>query len=505
MNHKQRYINLICSIVVFVCNICINFWLSPFIVENIGVEANGFVTLANNFVSYANLIVIALNSMASRFILVEYVKKDYKKANIYYNSVFVGNLIIVAACLGPAVYILLRLDYLLDVPVHLVQDVKWLFFFVFVNFFLGTGLPNWNVGTFVANRLDKEYKLNVFLNILKCSVILLIYSLFEPRVYIIGITSTLVTVISLCCYFRYTREFTPELRIEKGTCSFLAMKTLVSSGIWNSISNVGNMLLTGLDLVICNIFIDSTSMGVLALSKTLTNQIMSLSSSITSVFVPELTSEYALGNTERMRSSMVHSMNLTLAIITVPYAGFVCLGKEFFSLWVPSQNAQELYVLALLGSLSLLFCSGTQTVYNIFTTFNKVKTSAIVLFFSGVLSTIIVFVLLNTTKFGIYAIAAVSSIIGIIRNVFVMTPLAAKYLKLKWYAFYPQVVKSVFSISIITLLGMGIKSFFCQGTWTILVVQALIIGIIGLGINMTVVLDKEEKKIIMDKIRKRGK
>ncbi len=59
-------------------------------------EANGFVTLANNFVTYANLIVTALNSMAARFITVEYVKKNYKKANLYYNSVFWGNLIVVA-------------------------------------------------------------------------------------------------------------------------------------------------------------------------------------------------------------------------------------------------------------------------------------------------------------------------------------------------------------------------------------------------------------------------
>ena len=85
---KKTMINVICSLFVLATNVLISFFLSPFIVKNIGVEANGFVTLANNFVTYAQLIVSALNSMAARFIAIAYVKKDYKKANLYYNSVF---------------------------------------------------------------------------------------------------------------------------------------------------------------------------------------------------------------------------------------------------------------------------------------------------------------------------------------------------------------------------------------------------------------------------------
>ena len=82
---KKTLINVVCSIMVLITNAVINLWLSPFIVTNIGVEANGFVTLANNFVTYAQLIVTALNSMAARFIAIEYVKKNYRRANLYYN------------------------------------------------------------------------------------------------------------------------------------------------------------------------------------------------------------------------------------------------------------------------------------------------------------------------------------------------------------------------------------------------------------------------------------
>jgi hypothetical protein len=38
---------------------------------------------------------------------------------------------------------------------------------------------------------------------------------------------------------------------------------LISSGIWNTINQCGNILMTGLDLLIANIFIDPVQMGLL--------------------------------------------------------------------------------------------------------------------------------------------------------------------------------------------------------------------------------------------------
>ena len=74
----NTYINIVTSVGVLVVNLFISFWLSPYIIRTIGVEANGFISLANNFVTYANLIVTALNAMAARFITIAYIQKDYK-------------------------------------------------------------------------------------------------------------------------------------------------------------------------------------------------------------------------------------------------------------------------------------------------------------------------------------------------------------------------------------------------------------------------------------------
>ena len=79
--NKQVVVNLSSSLVAFVVSLLISFFLSPYIIKTLGVEANGFVSLANTFINYATLITIALNSMAGRFITIAINEGEYKKAN----------------------------------------------------------------------------------------------------------------------------------------------------------------------------------------------------------------------------------------------------------------------------------------------------------------------------------------------------------------------------------------------------------------------------------------
>ena len=77
---------MVASMITYVVSMLVSFFLSPYIVENIGVEANGFIGLANNFISYASLITIALNALASRFITINIYRNNYENANKYFSS-----------------------------------------------------------------------------------------------------------------------------------------------------------------------------------------------------------------------------------------------------------------------------------------------------------------------------------------------------------------------------------------------------------------------------------
>lgn len=506
-NSFNTMINIISSVGVLAVNILISFFLSPYIIRTIGVEANGFVSLANNFVTYADIIVTALNAMAARFITIAYVKNDYKKANLYYNSVFWGNLIIVAVLLLPAVYFIIKLENFVNIPADILLDVKVLFSTVFFSFFLKTGAPNWDCGTYITNRLDRSYIPSIITALFRCVFLFCIFSILTPHVWYVGLISAIINVILLFIAGYNTHKLTPELKIslKRPICSLRVIKKLVGSGIWNSISICGNMLLSGLDLLICNVFLGATSMGILSLAKTLPNILVQLPDSIRGAFGPELTINYAKGDMKQVLKCIKRAMKITSVVVTIPTAGIVVMSDAFFSLWVPSQDAKLLHVLSALSILNYIFCSGTVILLNVFTTVNRVKYNSFAMIVSGILSILVTFLLIYFTDLDLYAVAGISSIVTIAKNLFFVVPVASKLLGFKWYQFYSQVGTSVISSGLIIIIGIIFRMFIPVDSWVMFIVACCIIGVIGLTFNMIIVLNKEEREYLVGIIKRKLK
>ena len=133
MEKKRLAINLISNMFSFVLQIGISFLITPVIVEKVGDAAYGFIGLANNFVSYASVFSIIINSMASRFITLELSKGNQEKANRYYSSVFILDLLVSIIIAIASVVIVCNLNKLLNIPDYLNLDVKLTFILVFAN------------------------------------------------------------------------------------------------------------------------------------------------------------------------------------------------------------------------------------------------------------------------------------------------------------------------------------------------------------------------------------
>ena len=130
----------------------ISFLITPTVIAKLGVEAKGFMTMANNFVSYAAIATMALNSMAGRFITVKLHQNDIDGANRYFNSVMYANIAIIAVLLLPCTLVVFYLDRLLNISPALVSDVKFLFAAIFLNYMVTIISTTFSTATFAANR-----------------------------------------------------------------------------------------------------------------------------------------------------------------------------------------------------------------------------------------------------------------------------------------------------------------------------------------------------------------
>lgn len=506
MLKKQLMINMIANIFSFIINVGISFFFTPYLINSIGSEAYSFFPLASNFISYTSIITVALNSMASRFITIKIHEKDIKGANVYFNSVLLANTIIAIILSIPGIGIVLNLNVILNIPFELITEVKYLFSFVFIGLFFSILGSVFSIATFAKNKIELAAIRNIQSKLIYVILLIIMFILFKPSVMYIGICNLISIAYIIFSNIYYTKKLLPEIELNKKFFKFDAIKELISCGIWNTINQLSRILLSGLDLLIVNIFIGVNAAGEYAIIQTIPNLVQLLVGTLVGAFVPQFTILYAQNKHDELIASINYSIKVMGLLITLPIAFLIVFGDVFFSLWVPGENAYRLHMLSLLLILPMIITGSINTIFNVYTVTNKLKIPAIVLLLSGIMKSICVLICLNTTELGIFAIPLVSSIIDIIINLSFTPIYGAKCLRIKWNTFYIAIMRGVLCALVMVGICYILKSNWNINAWIELFLAAGISTILAITINIHIVFNKIERieiiRIVIAKLKR---
>ena len=496
--NQQTIINIVAAVLNMLVMTLISFVLSPYIVDTLGVEANGFVGLAQNFISYAALISTALNSMGSRFMMMAYYNDDY-------SSLLLANLLLAVTFGVTGGLCIWKLEVLLEIPGEIVQDVKLLFALIFANFSISTAMTVWGTVPFLKNRLYLSSVANTTSACVRGLMILGLFLCLEPSVSFVG----LATLVSGCVIYVfqlfYKRMLFPNLRVRRQDFSWSVIRELVSSGIWNTISNLGHILTSSIDLLVTNLFINATAMGMLSVAHTMPTFVNTLNETIAGAFTPSLIIDYAKGRTDELVKTIRQSAKIISVICSLPLGFLLVYGQDFYALWQPTQDARTLYIMSTIIIFGRVFFTGLQPLFSVFTVVNKVRINSIVTIANGLASVALMYILLHTTSLGVYAIAGASVVCCFFKNVLFVIPFSAKYLGLKPTAFLSVLTPSVLCCAILVLWGSLLKIFFQPVGWLQLIATGAIFALVGLGLTCLMVLSREERKILLDLIKSKLK
>lgn len=501
MGSKRLMINMVSNIVSFIVSMGINFLLTPYIVGTVGKEAYGFVGLANNFVSYAELITLALNAVASRFITVKIHENKIDEANKYFTSVTIANIITSLILFIPSMIIVVYMDSIIQVPKEILIDIQILWGLVFINFLIGIVMSTYNVVTFATNRLDLSAIRSIQSNLLKVVILVVLFSIFKPNVWYLGIVSIICTTFIFITNIKYRKKLLPYLKVKFKDFNFPIIIELLSSGIWSVVTKLGQILSDGLDLLISNVFISASSMGTLAIAKTVPNAIMSLLITVSSIFQPQITIYYARNDMKNLIEEVKKSMKISGMFTSISMTGLIVLGYAFYSLWVPNENIDRIQALSTITAIGIMIQGSINPLYGLFTTVNKLKINSYVILAQGIVNITIVLILLKTTNLGIFAVAGISSLTSIIRDLIYVPIYASKCLNVSKLTFYPIIIKYIFSTLVVLVCNFIVCSFIDKSSWLGFILSGIICIIISFILIYITLLDKDEKIFIKNKVK----
>lgn len=501
MDNKRLTISLVATVVAFLINMGISFFLTPFIVNTIGSEAYGFVSLSQNFTNYAQVVTVALNSMSGRFITIAYHRGDINEANKYLTSTFYANIFMCLVLSIPAIGCVVNLESIVNIATEIVVDVKVLFIFMFLSFFVMLVYSAFANATYIANRKDLEAKRNIESYIIKVVILLGSYLFLKPKVAYVGVAALATSIYILIANVKYLRVLTPDLNVGVEYYSFSKVKELVRAGFWNSFNSLSNILSTGLDLLITNLFISSAAMGTLSIAKQIPAVIQTLIGTIGGVFAPNYTIAYARNDKTDLMCKIRQSMILLGIVSNLCLIVLVVVGKSFFSLWMPNQDPEQLQTLSILTIAGFAVNGCVQCIFNIYVITNKIRANAVVSFVSNVMTVAIVFVLLKSTDLGIYAVAAVSTVVTILRNLLFSIPYAAHCINERAREFYKPVFCNLIALIVCSMVGTYVVDRLTINSWYSLILTAAVVAMISLIVNVLIITTKKEKLAVITALK----
>lgn len=507
-NNTKLFINLVASLIVFVVQFFINFWLSPFIIEQLGENAYGFISLANNFTQYVTLLTIAINSMANRFISIEYNKGNSKEANGFFASVFWINVIISLLVLIISSILIINIENILNIESTLLIDVKITFALSFCNLIISFLSTCYISVTFVTNRMDLHAYTQIISNLLKVFVIVWAFIIFKPRIFFVSLGTLCATIWILVTYIFIKKKLIPKFSISIKYFNIQKIIILSKSGLWLLISNISSLLLNGMDLLIANLLISQIAMGRLSVSKQLPNAIGGVLGFLSNIFAASFTILVAQNN----KKSIINEVSVTCRILgtflTVPFSGIIVYGIDFFKLWLPQSiytdaTITQIYILMLLTLSNVIVNAYMYSIHSLFIALNKVKGYSIMILISSIISIITTIVLTYFTPLGVYAIAGTSTIVLSIVNLFFVPLYAEHIIEVPIFTFLRTIFKNYVALSIIILFFYYFKQFLLLDFWIEFTISIGIIGSIGYILSGLILWNRKEKIHIYYLIKKR--
>lgn len=500
ISKKQISINMVANIISYSSNLIISFVLTPFLINTLGKDVYSFYPLANNIVTYLSILTGALNTMASRFFTVELVKGNNREAGKYYSSVLASNVVLSGIMLIPMLLIIIFIDKFLNVPINYVAAIRTLFALVFSAAIINVVGSIYGIATFAKNRIDLRSIREIITAVFRLGLYILLYKLFPPSIVYAGIVTVIVAIISILIQFIYTRKLLPDIRFKKEEVSFAHTKKLISSTSWNIIFTFGNVLLSGLTLVLLNLLYGAEAAGSLSIVQTVPQFINGVISMLVGVFFPVITYKIAENDINGVVDHIINAQRIIAIVGCAVIVVFSGLAEVFFSLWVPEENATELSKLSFVAILPHHIIACTWILTNLNIAMNKVKKPAIFTLFIGIINIIVALIVRKIFELPFIYIQLVSSILQTIWAGVYLPIYAAKELKVPVYTFYPPLIKATIASGVCFLLTITAKSFIFVNNWFGFILLGGSLGILSLLIFSIVEVGPNKVKSLFQSI-----
>jgi membrane protein EpsK len=492
--------NLAANIGVLVLSLLIALWYTPYLIHHLGVAAYGLIPLIVQVTGYLAILTLALNSAVGRWITIAIERREYDEANRYFNASFFGSLFLIAVLAAPAGFAASHVPRLISVPAGQELQARWLMGCAVTVFFLDALLTPFGVATYCTNRFDLQNLVVITDRIVPIGVVVVLFSLFTPRLWQVGLAMVAATLVSGGVSLRLWRKLTPMLRLSSSTFDIGAVFKLASFGGWIAVNQVGVVLFLAIDLLVVNRLFGPAAGGRYAAVMQWSSLLRLLAGTIAVVFGPTILYIYARNDPEGLVTYSLRATKFMGLLLALPI-GLVCgFATPLLRTWLGPEFA-GLAPLMFLMTIHLGVNLAVTPLFNIQTATNRVAVPGVVTLVTGAANLGLALLLAGPAGWGLYGVAAAGAIMLTAKNL-VFTPVyAAHCLGRKSLAFFRPILRVVAMTVATSACCYGLTRLVSLSGWLRLGGAVVAVSFVYAATVLLTQVSGEERMLLWNAVR----
>lgn len=387
----QGRINLLSAIFVLGASTLVNFLLTPFFLQHVGIEGLGTIRIALSIPLYIGLISLALMASFSRFLVISINSNNTDEANKVFNT-SISSVVIFFIMIIP---LSLSLLYSFDI------SNKHLYTCMVIYSFITCISVSFTLPAYAINR-QEVYNANKFITLLGQTVFILILFKINTDIFYIGVSFIIGSILSLMYSFNSFKKFSNGLTLNISYFSKNKFLDIYHMSKWVSVESLGIFFLLTIDLILIKHFLSLKETGEYSILIQVIIAFITIAKTIGGVYGPKILASYATNNPEKVQNIASQSIILIGLILTIPVSIVASNTEYILSLWLNYEN-KVINNLLFYGVISLPILLSTSAFPYIFSAYLKVKQPALATVFVGIFHLITVITLSLFFNFGIWS------------------------------------------------------------------------------------------------------
>ncbi len=337
---SQRIIrNTIYNIIGRFWGILVTLFLTPYVIQRIGIERFGIWAIIGVITGYFGLLDFGVGTSFVKYISEFYTKRDYEKVNQVINTGFVFYSIFAIFIITLAFFIINPLLTFFKIPAHLYNEALFVFLLGIVLFGISNALSPFGAIQGGLQRMDIANKVGIAI-----SIPMIIGTIFflESGYGLPGlmVNNAIILVMSIIINVIIAFKILPELRFNPLLFSKEMFRKLFGFGYKLQVVKLGSLAGSQTDKLLITYFLSLGLVTFYQLGSTIVEKVKELSLSIISAFLPAVSELEAKKEIEKIKTLYLKSIRYII-LISLPLSFFLIINARLIILTWMNQNFEK--------------------------------------------------------------------------------------------------------------------------------------------------------------------